>query len=391
MKAIDSLTKITGLYVLQADGRIGVIGPDNRVEPDDDATQALAAHVARFLAHCAAEPRGPHRIAIVYRTDERRPWGSETLVFDERVVRELYPVSGPMPDELTAFQKKSRENSIYRGVELLLEYRQESIPDAPIFCPVLYDRDTVLSEYPSFLNRAPVEADRATPVIEVVNLIATIPIARRNVPMVLDLLQKVRDRLIRKDMRRAATFTLIDKVARGARTDGGEFFDIDKRAERKLSLPTGGGRPRVDLDKLKSLPRFDQIEKWVDRTRRSADAELLRSFAQFRDLDADSLALIAEHSRVYSAPGGTRLLERGMSDDWNMYLIEGTVSLEAADGATLFVAGGSDKAANPIAFLKPRKYSVTSVTAVSFLWIPNALLEGLPAASMKSSFVDRRP
>lgn len=394
MKAIETISKVTGLYVLSADGQIGVIGADRSIEPDAEATEALSSHTARFIAHCSADPAGPQRIGIIYRTDERKPWGSDTLVFDERVVRELYPVSGPMPDELTAFQKKSRENSIYRGVELLLEFRQESVPDAPIFCPVLFDRGTVLAQYPFFLNRPVTPADRETPVVEVVNLISTIPIARRNVPAVLELLQKVHDRLIRKDMRRSATFTLIDKVARGARTDAepdGAFFDVDKRAERTVSVSTPVVRPRIDLDKLKSLQRFDHIEKWVDRTRRSADVELLRSFAQFRDLDANALALVAEQSRVYSAPGGTRLLERGMSDDWNMYLIDGTVALEAADGATLFVAGGSEKAANPIAFLKPRKYSVTTVTAVSFLWIPNALLDALPESSLKSSFIDRRP
>jgi len=395
MRSVATLIKVTGLYVLMPDGGIGAIAADDRVEIDAEASQAWSAHTARFLAHCMSDPTGPQRIAIIHRTDERRPWGSDTLVFDERVVRELYPVSGPTSDGLTVFQKKSRENSIYRGIELLLDYRQESIPDAPIFCPVLLERETFLSEYPSFLNRPAAAADREIPVVEVVNLLANIPIARRDVPAVRALLEKMRERLIRKDMRRAGTFTLIEKVARAARSDAGAhatFFDADKRAERQVDLATGvAGKRRIDFDKIRALPRFDQIEKWVDRNRRAPDIETLRAFAQFRDLDTDALALVAEQSRVYSAPSGTRLLERGMSDDWNMYLIEGTLALEAADGATLFVAGGSDKAANPIAFLKPRKYSVTTVTASTFLWIPNALLEALNPAPATPSVVDRRP
>src|SRR5581483_1463241 len=111
MSAIESLIKIPGLYVISADGTIGATGDDGRIEVDPAASSAWATHTARFLAHCSADPAGAQRIAIIYRSGERKPWGSDTLVLDERVVRELYPVSGPPPDELTAFQRKSRENS----------------------------------------------------------------------------------------------------------------------------------------------------------------------------------------------------------------------------------------------------------------------------------------
>lgn len=385
--SIDSLTKITGLYVLAADGRIGFVGPNKTIERDDEATQALGPHIARFLAHCDAEPAGLQRVAIIYRAPQRKPWGEETLVLDARVVRELYPITGQQTEELTVFQKKSQENSVYRGIELLLEYHRESMPEVPIYCPLLYDRQTVLAQYPTFLNRPLQPADENIPVVEVVNLLATIPVARRDVPEVQSLLKKAHERLIHKGMRRSGEFTLVDKVRPGARVEvspDAMYFDADKRSEPKprapAAAPAAAPRAGIDLAKLKALPRFEQLEKWADRNRRSVDAETLRTFTPFRDHDMGTLAAVAQYIRVYSVPSGTRLLDRGMNDEWNLFLIEGTVSLAAADGANLVIVGGSEKAANPIASLKPRKYAVTAMTTVSFLWIPNMLLEAIAAA-----------
>jgi len=51
--------------------------------------------------------------------------------------------------------------------------------------------------------------------------------------------------------------------------------------------------------------------------------------------------------------------------------------LTPADGATLRIDGGTDKAAYPVAFLKPRKYAIESLTPVSFLWVHDLLLEAV--------------
>ncbi len=63
-----------------------------------------------------------------------------------------------------------------------------------------------------------------------------------------------------------------------------------------------------------------------------------------------------------------------MTDQWNMYLLEGTLMLTAEDGQAATVVGGSPQAAAPIAFLKPRKYKVASLTKVSFLWVHDLVL-----------------
>jgi hypothetical protein len=190
-------------------------------------------------------------------------------------------------------------------------------------------------------------------------------------------------------------FTLTDR-GYGSTTTGteeGGFFDVDKRHERQETLDAAVGDRLRSAQELQQVDRFDQVEKWLERPHRPVDAALLRGYTQFRDLDTERLALIAEKALVYTAPSGVRLLNIGMKDAWNMYLLEGTVSLEAADGGTLLVTGGGEKAASPVSFLKPRKYTVTSVTSVSFLWIHDALLEAvlLPAAPSKRTAPGLKP
>jgi len=101
---------------------------------------------------------------------------------------------------------------------------------------------------------------------------------------------------------------------------------------------------------------------------------LLQSFAQFRAMSAEVLQVLAAQLLIHAAPAGVQLLNRDTTDEWNMYLIAGKVALDPGDGACVFIEGGSAKAAVPIASLKPRKYTVTTVTPIRFLWIPDSLL-----------------
>jgi len=93
------------------------------------------------------------------------------------------------------------------------------------------------------------------------------------------------------------------------------------------------------------------------------------------DLDHDKLEAIAAQSLIYKVPPGTQLLERGTSDSLNLYLLDGTVKLVAADGVEKFVDGGTAAASNPVSYLKPRMYTVSAFTRVAFLWIDDKLID----------------
>jgi hypothetical protein len=78
------------------------------------------------------------------------------------------------------------------------------------------------------------------------------------------------------------------------------------------------------------------------------------------------------------------LLERGTNDSWNLYLVDGTVELVAADGVPKTIEGGTPTARNPISCLKPRMYTVSALTRVAFLWIDDRLIEEVTRAAGSS-------
>jgi hypothetical protein len=80
------------------------------------------------------------------------------------------------------------------------------------------------------------------------------------------------------------------------------------------------------------------------------------------------------------------LLERGTNDSWNLYLIDGTVEMVAADGMPKTIDGGTPTASNPISCLKPRMYTVSALTRVAFLWIDDKLIDEV----VKSTIEPRR-
>ena len=89
----------------------------------------------------------------------------------------------------------------------------------------------------------------------------------------------------------------------------------------------------------------------------------------------DKLVRLAAQSFVYKVPPGPPLLERGPRDTWNFYLLEGSLQLLAADGMEKRIDSGTDTARNPVSSLKPRMYTVTALTRVTFLWIDDRLVE----------------
>lgn len=385
MSTIGTFPGLVGFYVLTPEGQLGIFDQDRKFVLDDKLTKAFTDYNMRYLMAYLRNPeQGNFRLAIIHHTQEKRPWGSETLLLEKHIVRRLYPVTGMTTElDLTAFQKKNREKSIYRGMELFLEYKDTSSPDMPVYCPVLYDRSTTLDDYAPILDRSVTSADRDTSVVEVINLLAAIPLGRRFAPEIAILKEKIYQGIVKKGMRKSAEFTLIEDIRRNSlaarELDAGDpYGDIDKRAERQVTLnsATAGGNKAGNAGAAASdSALIRSIGSTLVGRPEPVDSATLKLFAKFRGLDHEKLDALADRCLVYKVPPGTRLLERGTSDAWNLYLLEGTVQLVAADGVEKFIEGGTDTARNPISYLKPRMYTVVAMTRVAFLWIDDRLIE----------------
>jgi len=418
---IDFLSDPRGLYVLTKDGELGVYDEQKRCCLDAELTSVFKTHNLRLLeSYLRDDETESIRIGFVYPARKPQPWGLVTLFLEDRAVRRLYP-TGVVDAPFTAFQKKNQEKSIYRGLELLLQYRTKEAP-VRFYCPVLFDRGRMLNQYLHCLGRVEEDGDAATPVIEVINLIAGLSLSERNTPTMDALEEKLRVSIVRKDKRRPGELAVVDATAPGEPSAGMTDFYGETRAAgdnlekpyaregpgappvvekphagqqkeaRRTSAPPIVEKPHVEqrkearrtlylsaasLDELYTGRSFKHIDSYQENPRRLVIPGDLSRFTPFHELDRQSLELLASKTLIYTAPARARLLEHGMTDHWNLYLLEGKLTLTAEDGRTMTIEGGSVQAANPIAFLKPRKYTVTSATKVSFLWIPDAVLRAI--------------
>jgi hypothetical protein len=391
MATIKSFPGLIGFYVLTSDGQLGTYDQDGEFVVDAKLTRAFADYNRRFLMTYLQSPeKGNFRLAIIHRTQEKRPWGSETLLLEKNIVRRLYPMTGTTELDLTVFQKKNREKSIYRGMEIFLEYKDASTPDLPVYCPVLYDRGMTLDCYAGNLDRPVTPADRETPVVEILNLLAGIPMGKRYTPEIGILKEKIYQGIVKKGMRKSAEFTLIEDIRRNAvaATDNAAadpYADVDKRSERLVTLDSKAGDADV-LHNANDNALIRNIGSTLVGRPEPAEPGTLKIFTRFRELDHARLEALAGKCMIYKVPPGTRLLERGTNDSWNLYLVDGTVELVAADGMPKTIEGGTPTASNPISCLKPRMYTVSALTRVAFLWIDDKLIDEV----VKSTIEPRR-
>jgi len=80
--------------------------------------------------------------------------------------------------------------------------------------------------------------------------------------------------------------------------------------------------------------------------------------------------------RLHARPGQL-LIQMGSTEDHALYLLKGTLKLEAKDGHTHEITAGSEDGKRAISHLVPHWYNVTSESHVEFFWIDNSILENL--------------
>lgn len=370
----EQMPDLRGCYFLTPAGAIGRHEGAAFVI-DRAATAALARPIGSFLEGWRrTRDTAAHRIAIVHPDHAGKPWQSHTLVFEEAVVRQLFPAAGAAVSE---FQQRNREKSLYRGMELLLDYRHPAITELPYYCPVLVYLNTRLDRYRRWLARAPRPDDAGLPVVEVVNLFAELPLLD---PAVDGYLQRLRAAVVRPERRSAANLYLMDEArpapvrpAAARAPDPFAAMAPETVAELEGRLRAGGLRAWNYAEALaRHCPgaagrRFAALLGAA--AGRHVGVETLRGFERMKDLDPTARQLISAAHPLLAAPAGTVLLDAGSSDLWNLYLVSGEVELIAADGQRSVVAAGSEAARRPLALLKPRRYTVVARRAVQFLWL----------------------
>lgn len=111
----------------------------------------------------------------------------------------------------------------------------------------------------------------------------------------------------------------------------------------------------------------------------------LRAFQPLNRLSDDQLVLLASRAERRLHGPGQRVVERGVRDGLDFFLIAGKIELESVDGRKSLIEAETDKALNPIARLQPRMYDVTAVKACEFLVVEQDVLNQM----LRSAPVDQ--
>lgn len=357
-----------GLYVLTAEGTLCAVGMQNALLPDASLTESLASDISALLRAYSANPETPGmRVAVLYETPEARPWGKLTLSYEDHTLRDLYPVSQHAVTGLTAFQQKNREKSLFRGMELLLEQRRDNAQNVPVYCPLLFDAGATLAKRAGALGRTPTADEAGQRAVDVLNLIAAQPHGYRESSGIHLLIEHLRASLIRKDARRDPQFSMFGERA----------------AEKPAAPPAAGAAARgashitlfdVDQRRLHETERVDSVERWHKQPEQTVNPPRLNQFRPFAAVGEQHLIEIAARCPLYIAPPGARLMDRGLNDAWNLFLLEGSLLLTPEDGNAIRIDAGTDRAANAVASLKPRKYQIDTLSATTFLWVHDLLV-----------------
>lgn len=107
----------------------------------------------------------------------------------------------------------------------------------------------------------------------------------------------------------------------------------------------------------------------------------LKAFQPLNRLTDDQLVLLASRAERRSFGPGQRVLERGVRDGLDYFLVTGKVELESVDGRKSIVEAETDKALNPVARLQPRMYDVTAARSCEFLVVEQEVLNQLLRAA----------
>ena len=113
------------------------------------------------------------------------------------------------------------------------------------------------------------------------------------------------------------------------------------------------------------------------------DIETLRRLKRISRLAEGQLIAVANQLRVLNAKKNQRLMSAGSTEKTSLYIIEGSVSLEARDGQTRVITVTENDELRPVAQLRPCIYDVTALGPVSAC-SPVASSSRIPSACFSS-------
>jgi len=386
----ELIQQLSGYYFLNTQGVLSRNLADGGFAEQSHWSEQLADVFTEILLTLEKEPHKDNLlVALTFPTTEDKPWKSPTLLFTDYVVETLYPVHGVRTGVLTTFQKRNREHSVFQGAELLLNYRRETFPERPVFCPVFLDHQKTFATYDQMLaERGVSPQERDLPALEVINLFGLTPSDNPNYPRIAELCREIALNAIKKQMRKDLEFSIDSDVPDPApqvvdtganpflksetstASDGVSFSLQNDTTEFNTPAPANFVAEPAPEGESSATQQANPFS-----TNEQVHRDVLRRFSIFAKLDHTRVEQLANQLSLDHASPGSQLIRRGTIDQWFYFLVEGMVVLRAADGNSRRIEAGSDPAQQPLSRLLPRKYDVTAMTSIRYIRIHQTVLE----------------
>jgi HD-like signal output (HDOD) protein len=114
--------------------------------------------------------------------------------------------------------------------------------------------------------------------------------------------------------------------------------------------------------------------------------DTFREFEAFSPLSDDDLLVLANRTQIKSIAKNKVLFRQGDQDAWIYCLVRGSLELTADDGRSHRLDAGTRQANQPVARLKPRRYTAKTTTPVRMMCIDGTELGDWHAAMLGSGF-----
>ena len=115
----------------------------------------------------------------------------------------------------------------------------------------------------------------------------------------------------------------------------------------------------------------------MKKLNRRITPDILGSYVPLNLLTENEKALFCNKTpKLYARPG-QQLIEIGSTDNRAVYLVKGTLKLEAKDGKSHLIHSKSEDAKRAISHLVPHWYTVTCASEVEYFWVDTFVLENL--------------
>lgn len=349
----DVLPGIEGFYVLSPRGKLGRYCEDGRFSEEPALTRALAPKIEELLGRYRDQDAESPVIGLVTRNGGDQPWGVATLILSDDALRDVFSTGNERGAPLTAFQKRNKIKSVYRGMELLLDTEKSSQPGHPRFCPVLFAPEVGGG---MLRRRHDVERVDTGDTLEVLDLLAAFNPAEHRAPAVSHMVETMRESGITPELRRPSELMLVDDADATGPFGAGASAPVEESSQAD---------PWAYLTEERNIcfNDGDAVPYW-----------LLGWFAPFDGLNDLQRQFVARGLTVEKKRAGTTLIEIGSEEDKCVYLVEGTLELEAFDGRVTTVVGGTRHAHLPLSQLHPHAFTVRAASDVTVVFVRQSLV-----------------